>query len=83
MNTSDKVKAALSYAGKKQVEFADRMGMRKQNLATKMMRNSWSAEDLAKVADFVGARIGIIFPDGTTIYLDSPTEKEQGEDPGK
>lgn len=72
MSVSDKVKAALYNSGKRQIDLAQHFGMLKQNMATKMKRNSWSAEDLIKVADLVGARVGFLFPDGTTIFLDSP-----------
>ena len=81
MSTSDKVKAVLSCAGKKQVELADYLGMKKQNLNTKMLRDSWPADDLARVAEFVGAKVGFIMPDGTSIFLDSPAPKtEKGPD---
>ena len=43
---------------------------------TKMMRDSWHADDLARVAEFVGAKVGFILPDGTTIFLDPPANKE-------
>ena len=76
MSTSDKVKAVLTCCGKKQIELAEHFGMRKQNLATKMQRDSWSADDLARVADFVGAHVGFVLSDGTTIYLDPPQPKE-------
>lgn len=82
MSTSDKVKAVLSCSGKKQIELAEHFSMRKQNLATKMQRDSWSAEDLARVADFVGARVGFILPNGTTIFLDAPQQKSKEEAPG-
>lgn len=83
MSTSEKVKAVLACCGKKQVELAEHFGMRKQNLATKMQRDSWSAEDLARVADFVGARIGFMLPNGTIIYLDPPEGQKEapGDDP--
>ena len=79
MSTSDKVKAVLSCTGKKQIELAEYLGMRKQNLATKMMRDSWNAGDLVKVANFTGAKIGFILPDGTCIYLESNPEEDEGE----
>lgn len=77
MSVSDKVKAVLSCAGKKQVELAAHLGMRKQNLATKMARDSWRADDLARVAEFVGAKVGFIMPDGTAIYLDAPEDGDE------
>lgn len=81
MSTSDKVKAVLSCSGKKQVELAEYLGMKKQNLNTKMQRDSWPADDLARVAAFVGARVGFLLPNGTIIYLDPPDEgKEKSPD---
>lgn len=81
MNTSDKVRAALSYSGKRQIELANLFNMRPSNLGTKMARNSWSAADLTRVAAFIGAKIGFIFPDGTTIYLDAPASDDNKKDP--
>lgn len=75
MSTSDKVRAVLSCAGKKQIELADYLGMKKQNLNTKMLRDSWPADDLARVAEFVGGKVGFVMPDGTAIYLDPPAPK--------
>ena len=72
MSTSDKIKAVLSCCGKKQIDLAEYLGMRKQNLNTKMMRDSWHADDLARVAEFVGAKVGFFLPDGSYIYLDAP-----------
>ena len=79
MNTSDKVRAVLACSGKRMIDLANYFGMKKQNLNTKMQRDSWSAADLARVADFVGGQIGFILPNGTTIYLDPP-EKKEGPD---
>ena len=45
----------------------------------KMNRDSWSAKDLVRVADFVGGRVAIVMKDGQTIYLDSE-EKEKASD---
>ena len=79
MSTSDKIRAVLSCTGKKQIELAEYLGMRKQNLNTKMLRDSWPADDLARVAEFVGAKVGFILPDGTTIYLDPPASKTEDD----
>lgn len=81
MSTSDKVKAVLSCCGKKQIELAEYLGMKKQNLNTKMQRDSWPAEDLARVAEFVGAKVGFFMPDGSYIYLDAPAKKNKENDP--
>lgn len=82
MSASEQVKAVLSCTGKKQIELATYFGMKKQNLNTKMQRGSWSADDLARVAEFVGGRIGFILPNGTTIYLDPPARESKETAPG-
>ena len=81
MNTSDKVRAVLACSGKRMIDLAEYLGMKKQNLNTKMQRDSWPAADLARVAQFVGGRVGFFLPDGTTIYLDPPEEGAKKEDP--
>ena len=75
MSVSDKVKGLLALSGKKQVELAETFGMSKQTMGNKMTRNSWSARDLAKVAEFCGCKLAFIMPDGQTIYIDSEDEK--------
>ena len=76
MSVSDKVKGLLALSGKKQVELAETFGMSKQTRGNKMTRNSWSARDLAKVAEFCGCKLAFIMPDGQTIYIDSEDEKD-------
>lgn len=80
MSVSDKVKAVLSFSGKKQIEFADYLGIVRQNLATKMQRDSWPASDLIKVAEFTGAKVGFVMPDGTCIFLEKTDIKEKNAD---
>lgn len=77
MSVSDKVKAVLSLSGKKQMELAECFGMSKQVMSNKMARDSWSAKDLARVADFTGCKIGFILPDGQHILVDADPETEK------
>lgn len=74
MSVSDKVKALLSLSGKKQMELAEYFGMSKQVMSNKMARDSWSAKDLARVAEFTGCKIGFILPDGQHIFVDADPE---------
>lgn len=74
---SEKVKALLNLSGKKQSELGAYMGIASQSVANKMTRDSWSAGDLVKVANFTGAKVGFMLPDGTCIYLES---EEKGSD---
>lgn len=80
MSMSDNVKALLTLSGKKQVEVAICFGMAKQAMNNKMRRDSWSANDLAKVAEFCGYKLAFIGPNGTQITLNyEPKEKENPE----
>lgn len=76
MSVSDKVKCLLALCGKKQIELAASFGMSKQTMGNKMHRGSWSANDLAKVAQFCGCQLAFITADGQKIIIeDGRTEK--------
>ena len=57
MSVSDKIKGLLALSGKKQIELAEAFDMSKQTMGNKMNRGSWSARDLAKVAEFCGCKL--------------------------
>ncbi len=77
MSTSDKVKGLLALSGKKQIELAEYFGMTKQTMGNKMARDSWSAKDLVKVAEFVGCKVGFLLPDGQHIFLEPSLDLEE------
>lgn len=79
MSMSEKVQAMLKLCGKKQTELAEAFGMSKQTMSNKMARGSWSAEDVAKAAEFCGCNLAIIFPDGQQMILPHE-EKEKAPD---
>lgn len=80
MSISDKVKGLLALRGKKQLELAEHFDMSKQTMSNKMARGSWSADDLARVAEFCGCKLAFILPDGQQILIDSEDkEKVLGE----
>lgn len=80
MAISDKVKGLLTLNGKRQIELAEAFGMSKQTMNNKMNRGSWSARDLAKVAEFCGCRLAFLLPDGQHIFLDVEDKTEKGPD---
>lgn len=80
MTISDKVKAVLALAGKKQQELAQVFGMTKQTMSNKFARDSWSGKDLAKVAEFVGGQLAIIMPDGQTINIELENDEKPERD---
>ncbi len=67
MSITDKIKSVLKVSGKKQKEFSDYLKMSPSTLGNKMLRDSWSASDLIKVADLTGSKLAFIFPDGTQV----------------
>ena len=80
MSVSDKVKGLLALCGKKLVDMAASFGMSKQTMGNKMNRGSWSANDLAKAAEFCGCKLAFIMPDGQQIIIDvEEKEKAPGE----
>ena len=71
------MKGLLALSGKRQIELADYFGMTKQTMSNKMARDSWSAKDLARVAEFVGCKIGFLLPDGQHIFLEAELDLEE------
>jgi len=69
MTIEQKVKMALSYAGKSQAELARLMGTTPSNLNQKIKRNTLTQEELEKIAVLLGGiwKAEFEFPDGTTI----------------
>lgn len=77
MAISDKIRALLSSAGKKQVDLLGILGVSsKQALSNKFTNGRWSADELAGIADFIGCELAFILPDGTKIVLN----KSKGPD---
>lgn len=55
MNIEQKIKMALGYANISQSELARRLGYTPQNFNQKIKRNTLTFEDMAKIADVLGA----------------------------
>ena len=67
---TDKIKALLALSGKKNIDLARHFGMTAQSLSNKMVLNRYTADELIRIAEFTGCRIGFVLPDGQHIYLD-------------
>lgn len=77
MAVSKKIKSLLAETDKKQAELLDVLDVSsKQSLSNKFSNERWSAEDLAKIADFCGCKLAFILPNGERIVInaDEPTE---------
>lgn len=66
MSISTKIKTLLVLSGKEYAGLAARLGISRQALSNKFYRDSFSAADLVKVADYTESRLSFILPDGTT-----------------
>ena len=81
MTISDCVRMALSKANRKNKDLCAYLGISKtQSLNNKFIRNSWSGDDLVKVADFTGGKLMIAYPDGQQILILSDEEKKTPEE---
>lgn len=75
MSISASIKALLSLSGKKQVDLLELLDVSsKQSLSNKFANERWSADDLARIAEFVGCDLAFIAPDGNKIVI-TPNEK--------
>lgn len=68
---SEKVKALLTLCGKNQKGLADYLGISKQSLSNKFHRDSFTATDLIKIAEYCECSLSFNRTDGTTIPIDS------------
>ena len=70
LTISDCVRAALLKGGKVQRELAEDWGISSLSaMGVKFSRGSWTANDLANVAEFTGGVLNIRYPDGHEIVI--------------
>jgi len=67
---ASKVKALLNIKGKKIQDLAECFGMSPQAMRNKLSRDSFSAADLIKVAQFLDAELSFVISDNQKIVLD-------------
>ena len=73
MSISDIVTMALTKGNKAKLDLVGVLGVSSRNAVyNKFGRESWSAEDLARVADFTGGKLMIVYPDGQQILIPPP-----------
>lgn len=70
MAISDKIKALLSLKGKKSYELAEYLGITPQAMRNKLSRNSFSASDLIKIANFLNCDLPFEINENQKIILD-------------
>jgi transcriptional regulator with XRE-family HTH domain len=78
MAISDKVKALLKLKGKNNQGLAEYLGISSQALSNKFYRDSYSGEDLIKIAAFLECELAFITGE-TKISLMEPPKKAKGK----
>jgi transcriptional regulator with XRE-family HTH domain len=87
MSVNNKIRALLQLQGKKPHELAEAFGISPQAMRNKMSRNSFYAEDLIKIADFLDCELAFILSENQKISLGSedlrtPIKKDPSDSPG-
>lgn len=77
MALSTKIKALLNLSGKDHAGLAEHLGISKQALSNKFYRDSFSAADLVKVADFTESCLSFVFSDGNKVVIDNGDIKSE------
>lgn len=70
MAVNSKVRAMLNMKNRKPHELAEYFGISAQAMRNKISRNSFSSDDLIKVADFLGCELSFILSENQKITLD-------------
>lgn len=77
MAISKKIKSLLTERDKKQSDLVEVLGMSsKQSLSNKFANERWSAEDLAKIAEYCGCKLAFVLPNGERITIDADNSPE-------
>lgn len=72
MAISKKIKSLLAETDRKQADLLGVLNISsKQSLSNKFTNERWSAEDLAKIADFCGCKLAFILPNGERIVINN------------
>ena len=70
MAISSKIKALLQLSGKDNTGLASYLGISSQALSNKFYRDSFSAADLIKIADYTECPLTFLSKDGNKISFD-------------
>lgn len=80
MSVSSKIKALLNLTEKNSAGLAAHLKINQQSLRNKFNRNSFSADDLIKAAEFCGVELSYKIDDKQKIVLDANDAREKAED---
>ena len=70
MSITDCVWMALKKSNHNQIDLMKEWGIAsRQAISNKFSRGSWSANELANLAEFTGGQLKIVYPDGIEILI--------------
>lgn len=72
----DKIKQIMKEKGVKVNQLAEYMGVKPQSVTNKFARDSWSAQDLISVLDFLGCQLLVEYKPDTKLYFSMDDIKE-------
>lgn len=78
LTVAETIKEILKIKKVSQVELAEQLGMSKQNINNKFKRNTFSPDELVKIAEFLGMQLAFI--DGKQKYIINSSEDTKGSD---
>lgn len=77
MAISKKIKVLINLKNKDLEGLANTLGISKQALSNKFYRDSFSADDLIKTAEYLGCDLAFIIDDTQRVVLDKTDIKEK------
>ena len=83
MAASHKIKALLQLTQKNDEGLAAYLGINRQSLRNKFNRNSFSADDLIRTADYCGAELKYVIDDRQSVLFDIGDARETDKDAGR
>lgn len=72
----DKIKQIMKEKGVRVNQLAEYMGVKPQSVTNKFARDSWSAQDLISVLDFLGCQLSVEYKPDTKLYFSMDDIKE-------
>ncbi|MBQ1406140.1 MAG: helix-turn-helix domain-containing protein [Oscillospiraceae bacterium] len=75
MPISATIKSLLTMRGKTKTDLANLFGVSKQAISNKFTRDTWTASDLVRIAEFCGASIAFVSGDMVLPLSNEKTEE--------
>lgn len=68
MSKANKIRGLLTSSNKNQIGLAEYMGISSQAIRNKFSRDSFSADDLIKISEYIGGKLTIVADDLSIVF---------------